>query len=444
MSLSEIPKKFTQILKKNGAEDVASLLFVENVKTIRYANNQSTTIYNISRAELDTYVGLSKKIFVGGLEDLSDQALEDFAERIMTSIKYSKQSEEYAPLPSGTFKYRPKRRPDKRLLSLDNKEFVEFIERVINTSLEYGAKRNAGILNLKRFKIFLNTSTGIDVSDEIWRIELSNRAFADSDATGHWVSCASSLDNFNPEEVGRISAELAKMSMNARSIEPGKYDTLFGPMIFANLVSDYGSAASAFAVDAGFSFFVNKIGQKIASDIFTLIDDGTLESPVITRRFDDEGLPTRKNVIVENGILKTYLHNTKTGMKYKTGSTSSAGWISPHAWSFIVKPGDLKEEEAIKELRKGIYVTNSWYHRYQNYIQGDFSAILRDATFYVEDGEIKYPIKGLRLSDNMIRIFSNIQALGNKQHTILWWEVQTPTLVPVAIVKDVNYTKSVK
>lgn len=443
MSLREIPLKFVNILKKRGAEDIAALLLIEEVKTIRYANNQSTTIYNINRAELDTYVGVSKKIFVGGLEDLSDQSLENFADKIMSSIKYSKQTEDYAPLPSGAFKYRPKRKRDKKLLSLD-KELVEFIERTINTSLEYGAKRNAGILNLKHLRIFLSTSTGIDAYDEIWRIELSNRAFADSDATGHWVSCSSSIDNFNPEEVGRISAELAKMSINAKSIEPGKYDTLFGPMIFANLVSDYGSAASAFAVDAGFSFFVNKLNQKVASDIFTLIDDGTLESPIITRRFDDEGLPTRKNIIVENGILKTYLHNTKTGKKYKTESTGNAGWITPHAWSYIVKPGDLKEEEAIKELKKGVYVTNSWYHRYQNYIQGDFSAILRDAAFYVENGEIKYPIKGLRLSDNMIRIFSNIQALGNRQHTILWWEVQTPTLVPIAIVKDVNYTKSVK
>lgn len=443
MSLQEVPKKLTDMLMKKGADDVVTLLLIEESKTVRYANNQTTTIYNINRAEIDIYVGVEKKIFVGGFEDLSEKGLESITEKIMTTVKYSKPSENYAPLPSGSFKYRPKLKPDKKLLNL-NQELIEFIERTINTSLEYGAKRNAGILNLKRFKIFLNTSTGIYATDEIWRIELSNRAFADSDATGHWVSCASSLDHFNPEEVGRISAELAKMSVNAKSIEPGKYDTLLGPMIFANLVSDYGSAASAFAVDSGFSFFVNKLGQKVASETFTLIDDGTLTSPIITRRFDDEGLPTRKNIIVENGILKTYLHNTRTGAKYKTESTGNAGWISPHAWSYIVKSGDLKEEDAIKELRKGIYVTNSWYHRYQNYIQGDFSAILRDAAFYVENGEIKYPIKGLRLSDNMLRLFTNIQALGNKQHMIMWWEVQTPTLVPVAIVKDVNYTKSVK
>ncbi len=443
MSLQEIPQKLTNILIKKGADDVAILLVIEETKTVRYANNQVTTIYNINRAEIDTYVSVNKKIFVGGFEDFSEKRLEDTADRIMSTIKYSKPSENYAPLPSGAFKYRPRQKPDKKLLNL-NQELVEFIERTINTSSEYGAKRNAGILNLKRFKIFLHTSTNIHVTDEIWRIELSNRAFADSDATGHWVSCASSLDYFNPEEVGRISAELAKMSINAKSIEPGKYDTLFGPIIFANLVSDYGSAASAFAVDSGLSFFVNKLNQKVASETFTLIDDGTLTSPIITRRFDDEGLPTQKNIIVENGILKTYLHNTKTGIKYKTKSTGNAGWISPHAWSYVVRSGDLKEEDAIKELKKGIYVTNSWYHRYQNYIQGDFSAILRDAAFYVENGEIKYPIKGLRLSDNMLRLFTNIQALGNKQHLIMWWEVQIPTFAPIAIVKDVSYTKSVK
>jgi len=122
-------------------------------------NNQTTTIYNINRAEIDTYVSVEKKIFVGGFEDLSEKGLENITEQIMTTIKYSKPSESYAPLPSGTFKYRQKLRPDKRFLNL-NQELVEFVERTINTSLEYGAKRNAGILNLKHFKIFLNTSTG--------------------------------------------------------------------------------------------------------------------------------------------------------------------------------------------------------------------------------------------------------------------------------------------
>ncbi|MEM2058571.1 MAG: metallopeptidase TldD-related protein, partial [Thermoproteota archaeon] len=87
-------------------------------------------------------------------------------------------------------------------------------------------------------------------------------------------------------------------------------------------------------------------------------------------------------------------------------------------------------------------LTNSWYTRHQNYKTGDFSTVIRDGAFYVEDGEIKHPVKGLRISDNLQRIISNIEELSDKLYGVLWWEVTIPTYVPTAIIRNVRITKA--
>jgi len=96
----------------------------------------------------------------------------------------------------------------------------------------------------------------------------------------------------------------------------------------------------------------------------------------------------------------------------------------------------------ISELGNGIYVTNCWYTRFQNYSTGDFSTIPRDGIFLVEDGELSDPIKEIRISDNMQRLLKNISALGNDTRHIHWWEAETPCFTPHVMIKDVNITRS--
>ena len=290
----------------------------------------------------------------------------------------------------------------------------------------------------------LCTTGGVEAADEGTIIELSHRAFANGEASGHWVSCSKSMENFNPEEAGRRAAEVAVKALNPKQVEAGKYDVILAPMIFANLVSEMAMFASAFYVDAGISFLAGKLQQEVASKVFTMVDDPTAEDALFAVRFDDEGVPTKRTPIVENGVLKTYLHNSKTAKKMNAELTGHAGYVVPHPWNVYVKPGTVEEEKLLEKLDKGLYLTNSWYHRYQNFRTGDFSAILRDGAFYVENGEIKYPVKGGRISDNMIRLFSNIETLGDRTYLIKWWEVPIPVYVPAALVRDVNITKAVK
>jgi PmbA protein len=142
--------------------------------------------------------------------------------------------------------------------------------------------------------------------------------------------------------------------------------------------------------------------------------------------------------------LKNYLHNTSTAKKYKTKTTANAGLIVPSPTNTILKEGKISKEKLFKEIKNGLYVTNIWYTRFQNYLTGDFSTIPRDGIFLIKNGEIVKSVKDIRITDNLQKILENITGLSNKQEWIIWWglENQIPVFTPYVLVKDVNITKS--
>ena len=98
----------------------------------------------------------------------------------------------------------------------------------------------------------------------------------------------------------------------------------------------------------------------------------------------------------------------------------------------------------VDRAHEGLYITNNWYTRFQNYQTGDFSTIIRDGVFRITNGKIAEPLKGLRLSDNMVRILQSVRALSSTQEWVKWWEVHTPTLTPYALVDGVGISTAKK
>ena len=102
----------------------------------------------------------------------------------------------------------------------------------------------------------------------------------------------------------------------------------------------------------------------------------------------------------------------------------------------------MSKDEILEEAGDGLYISNNWYTRFQNYRQGDFSTIPRDAMFQIQNGKLGPPVKGLRVSDNMIRILSSIRDVSKERKWIRWWEVDIPTYLGHFLVDQVGITKS--
>jgi len=427
--------------RKGGVDDVAATCVTEDAKLIRFTNNHIIVTQAWRSSVVSVMVAVKKRVAIGSIEDLSRSSIKDSVNYLVKIAKSTKPNRDYISLPRGPFKYTAQKlNPD----SIQGSSLVWYVRDAIESAISSGAERVAGALAFKNIETELATSSSTSGHDSLSSLEISVRAFASDEASGQASSCARLEKDFHPEQAGQAAATVAREALNPVDGKSGVYDVVLGPNVFANLLNDVMFAASAFNIDSGLSFMTSKLGKRVASSNLTLIDDGTLDDGLNSRAFDDEGVPTTRTTVVENGILRSYLHNTSTAKKFKTSSTANAGWIVPQPWNIVVEGGDLHEEEMLKELGDGIYMTNNWYTRFQDYRSGDFSSVCRDGLFRVKGGEITESLKGLRISDNLPRILQNIAAMSRSRKWVKWWEVEIPTLTPSVIVRNVRLTRSTK
>jgi len=441
MRRDDVPPYIVDLALKRGASDVVAELHDEQRFMIRFSNNEVTIFKFYDESLVSIFLMIKRHRAATTVPLSSTSNFEKTVEDLVKIAKVTPPAELYAPLPEGPFSYDPKLLRAPRI-SLHPERLIGYVEEAINGALEEGARKTAGTLIATRGKTIIATSGNVHASQERSSLEISVRAFTSDVSSGHFVSISRDEEKFDPSEAGRTAGRIAKASLNPRSGNPGRFTALLGPLVFADLISQVGMVSSAFLVDTGRSFLADKIGSEVACSELTLIDDPTVADAYGARAFDDEGVPTRRNIIIEKGILRSYLHNSATAKKFGVETTGNAGLISPHPWNLIVEPGEKSFEEILSEIDRGIYVTNDWYLRYQNYRTGDFSTIPRDGMFLVRNGTLSSSIRELRISDNMLRILKNIKEISRTRTWVKWWEVDIPTLAPYVVVEDLNFTKS--
>jgi PmbA protein len=424
---------------KEGADDIIIEKNVGETKQVKFANNSIAVSQKWIMESYKIFIACKKKIITTVLFDTSEDALKNSIRNLIKNVKLLQESKNYFGIAEGPFKYKAIAKSfDKKIINADT---TDMVETMINSALE-SSKNTAGILYTSGNERSLETSNNVSVNEKSTSIQLSIRAFNKDDESGHAASCSRLLSKIKPEELGRRAGEISKLAKNPEKAEEGKFDIIFEPLAIANLLNLVSRSASAFMVDSGFSFLKDKLNKKIGNSIVNLIDDGRIENGYASTMFDDEGVPTRSTAIIEKGILKNYLHNTSTAKKYKTKTTANAGLIAPSPINTVLNEGKISKDKLFKEIKNGLYVTNVWYTRFQNYLTGDFSTIPRDGIFLIKNGEIVKSLKGIRITDNLQRILENISGLSNNSEWIIWWglEGQTPVLTPHVLAKNLNIT----
>jgi len=437
MDLEKIKNK----LLEKGMDDVVVHSSCQEAIQIKFVNNKVAKTGSELTESVSVFVAKDQKVAVTSLNDVSDDAINKAIDKIAKFVQCLQKKESYVGIAKGPFKYKEiEGGYDFNIKKvIDNAGDV--VEEGINLALENGAKRCGGIFEVYDSNSRMVTSNDVSEEDKATRFYFSIRSLINKDASGHKYSCSRSFKDLDYKESSVRSAEIAKMAVNPSKAVYGKYDVLFDPLPFADILQHVGSSCSIFSVEAGFSFLKDKLNKQVASEEFTLFDDGTMPKGYGSVKSDEEGVPARKNILFDKGVFKTYLYNTSSAKRHGVKTTANAGLVSPNPWNVVLKKGDYSFDEMIKKIKKGVYVTNQWYTRFQNYSNGDFSTIPRDGIFLIEKGEIKNPIKGIRLNDNIPRMLKNVSAVGNKQKQIVSWEVsEVPVVTPSVLVKDVNIT----
>ena len=436
--------------RKLGVESIAAGFTRSHDRMVRFSNN-SITVTNSWETESPTvYLMSGGKRAACKIEEQNPNELKRVIEGLVNTMKVTPAGDTVFELPQGPFKYQAiPGLYDKKLAEAET-ELVDAVETSINASKKEGASRVSGVVISHAWERYVLTSERAEGSDRGTEIEMTVRAFVTEDASGQGISLGTSLDQFDPEEAGRTAGRIARMAQNPEAGRPGRYKVVFGPTVLANLLNRVGDSASAYTVDLGLSFFRDMVKNKVASDALTMYDDSRLPNGPGSIAMDDEGYPTQQINLIENGRLETYLHTSYTAAKFKAKLTGSAKFeagmagMIPAARNLVLEGGDRTLEDLFDMAQDGLYITNNWYTRFQNYQTGDFSTICRDGIFEIKDGKLTRPVKGLRLSDNMIRILQSVKALSEERQWIRWWEVDIPTLTPYALVEGVGITTANK
>ena len=215
--------------------------------------------------------------------------------------------------------------------------------------------------------------------------------------------------------IGREAARRAVCKLGARRVATQEAPIIFEASVAEDLLGDLFQAIDGDAIFRRASFLAGKLGEQIAAPELTVIDDGTIPGAVGSRPFDDEGLPTRRTAVVENGVLKSYLLNTYTARKLGMRSTGNAdrGLAgAPHVGpgNFFIEPGVHSRDEIIASVKNGFYVTEMFGFGY-NAVNGDYSRAA--AGWWIENGELAFPVEEVTIASNFREMLPGIEMIGN-------------------------------
>jgi PmbA protein len=232
----------------------------------------------------------------------------------------------------------------------------------------------------------------------------------------YWFSVSRNLKNLeSPEHVGKIAAQRTLRRLGARKVKTARVPVVFDPLVANSILGHIFEGVEGDSVYRGASFLAGKLGQKIAADQVTVIDDGTIKGGFGTSPFDGEGVPTRRTMVIENGVLKSYLLNTYTAKKLglkTTGNASRglAGTPGIGPGNYFLQAGTKTPQQIISEIKEGLYVTEFLGHG-ANLVTGDYS---RGASgIWISGGELTYPVEEITVAGNLKEMFFNISEIAN-------------------------------
>lgn len=218
-----------------------------------------------------------------------------------------------------------------------------------------------------------------------------------------------------PESVGLEAARRTVRKLGAKKVATQRVPVVFDSETAGSLMGNLCSAVSGYSLYKGASFLAGQLEKPLAPEYVTVYDDGRVVGGLGSRPFDGEGLPTRKTTVVERGVLKSYLLDTYSGRKLglpSTGNASRSVGENPSVGptNFFLVPGTKTAQDIIKTVKQGLYVTDLIGFGI-NMVTGDYSR--GAAGFWIEGGELAYPVEEITIAGNLKEMFAGIEMIGS-------------------------------
>lgn len=400
-----------------------------NSGNIRYARNTVSTSGYSSNQSLAVQSSFGKKSGTATIDEFDDASLEKVVRRSEELANLSPENPEFMePLGPQTYD-----------------ESISFNEATANVSPEYRAQVASSSIEPAAAQDvtaagYFNDSAGFSAMINSKGLFAYNKSTATdftvtmrtNDGTGSgWVSRDfNDVGKFDSSAASKTAIEKAVLSREAKAIEPGKYTVILEPAAASDLLRNMFRSLDARSADEGRSFMsaadgANKLGQKIVDERVNIWSD-PLNPEVPTSTWNGEGQPLKKTTWLENGIVKNLAYD-----RYWAGQKGVDP--VPYPSNVVMAGGDTSLEDLIKGTKKGILVTRLWYIRSVDPQTLLYTGLTRDGTFYIENGQIKYPVKNFRFNESPIIMLNNLETLGQQVRI-------DGNLIPYMKIRDFTFT----
>lgn len=233
--------------------------------------------------------------------------------------------------------------------------------------------------------------------------------------TDSWLSLARTLAGLeDPAAVGRRAAERALRRLGSRRVKTDRVPVLFEPVTARSLLGHLAACVCGPALYRRTSFLAGRLGERVASELVTVVDDGRRPGGLASRPFDGEGLPTRRTQVLEGGTLRSWLLDAYSARKLglaPTGSAARGAGSGPVAGptNLWIEPGESSLDEMVASTERGLLVTWLFGHGF-NPVTGDFSR--GAAGLWIEDGRIAFPVHEVTIAGHFGEMLASIDAVG--------------------------------
>lgn len=417
----DLTENLVEICIKQGASEAEVYMQSTRQLSIQAINHEIETI-----EEASTH-GVGFRIFVNGrmgfshCNDFNDSSFEDTIKRAIAFARLTT-PDEYNVLPTDKGITNVKGLYDDEVLGIAMEKKIELALKLEELALsDSRITKSAGSrFGESESEIFIANSNGISKSYRSGRCSLGVSVVAEKGeqkSTGGDYSSSRSFSDLKPlEEIAAKASRDAWEMLDPRMIKTQRASVIFDRNVVRSLLGGVIAAINGERVLQGASFLKDSMGKQFANSKLTIIDDGTRDKGLASAPFDGEGVPTQKLVLVENGVLKSFMYNTQAARRAgveSTGHGSRQGFASlPHigTHNLYVENGEATVDEIIASTYRGLLLKEVTGYGI-NPVNGNFSG---GATgFWIEKGKIVHPVKGLTIAGTASKILNNIDMIGD-------------------------------
>ena len=411
-----------ELAQSKGASMSEAYVSTGKETTIEISNQQVEAMKMAEEHGIGVRVIHDGRIGFAYSSDLRESSIKTIVEQAIANAEKT-HSDEYNVLPEKSTSYPNLELVDKTILEVPIEAKIALAKEIETAARTFD----------KRVKITESTS----YQDSVYSIAIFNSNGVSASYSGAYCGAYAYLvaeengesqtgfdleyslryENIDPVKIGREAARKAVRMLGAKDIGTQKATVVLDPYVATNFLGVLAPALSAEAVQKGKSVFAGKIGNKVSSSVITVIDDGALPGAVMSSPFDGEGVATQETILIKDGVLHGFLHNSYTAAKEGIKSTGNGirgsfkGTPEVGTTNFFIKPGNVTQEELLKDISKGLYVTEVMGMHTANPISGDFS--VGAAGILIENGILTTPVRGIAIAGNIIDLLESVDLVAD-------------------------------